>query len=539
MSNNNPWHTISTMSDAEKSCCDQPPDGSACCEPTHHENICCQQPANGAACCSPADKSGAGNIVQPILVSADKPTPKEDGPVAIIGGGPIGLAAAAHLQSRGERFILFEAGEQVGASIWSWRHIRIFSPWQYTVDSTAVSLLEAHGWKMPPPDTLPTGEEIIEQYLHPLANLPELKPHIHLNSRVVSVGRKGLDKMKTARRDNLPFVVRVEQTGKVRQFEARAVIDASGTWANPNPLGSGGIAADGEGAAAAHIFYGIPDVTGEHKPRYANKKVMVVGSGHSAMNALLDLVRLKEDYPATKIVWALRKEQLQTVYGGETSDALPARGALGARIREAVLSNGIQVFTPFYIHQLEVVDDSLNVRGIKDKQEAVISEVDEIITSTGARPDVSFLREVRFSLDPALESVPELAPLIDPNIHSCGTVRPHGEKELRQPEKDFYIVGMKSYGRAPTFLLATGYEQVRSVVAALVGDWEAAARVELNLPATGVCSSDPLAANGSSGGAACCSEEAPVEEITTVAVASSCCSPAVPNAVLQPANSCC
>ena len=47
---------------------------------------------------------------------------------------------------------------------------------------------------------------------------------------------------------------------------------------------------------------------------------------------------------------------------------------------------------------------------------------------------------------------------------------------------------MKSYGRAPTFLLATGYEQVRSIAAALAGDWTAARDVQLDLPETGVCS---------------------------------------------------
>ncbi|MDQ7864670.1 hypothetical protein RCO48_36945 [Peribacillus frigoritolerans] len=108
--------------------------------------------------------------------------------------------------------------------------------------------------------------------------------------------------------------------------------------------------------------------------------------------------------------------------------------------------------------------------------------------STGFRPDTSFLNEVRINLDSAVESINALAPLIDPNIHSCGTVRPHGEQELRHPEKNFYIVGMKSYGRAPTFLLATGYEQVRSVVAYLTGDVEGAKEVRLQLPETGVCS---------------------------------------------------
>jgi hypothetical protein len=115
-------------------------------------------------------------------------------------------------------------------------------------------------------------------------------------------------------------------------------------------------------------------------------------------------------------------------------------------------------------------------------------EVDELIVATGFRPDLSYLRELRISLDPALECPPSLAPLIDPNLHSCGTVRPHGARELAQPEPGFYFAGMKSYGRAPTFLMMTGYEQVRSIVADIAGDREAAERVELVLPETGVCS---------------------------------------------------
>lgn len=117
-------------------------------------------------------------------------------------------------------------------------------------------------------------------------------------------------------------------------------------------------------------------------------------------------------------------------------------------------------------------------------------DADVVVPCTGFRPDLDILRELRLSLDPAVEAPVELGPLIDPEFHSCGTVPPHGAKLLGHPEKDFYIVGMKSYGRAPTFLLATGYEQVRSVVAALAGDREAADAVQLELPETGVCSTD-------------------------------------------------
>ncbi|MOA15893.1 hypothetical protein D3C78_1360760 [compost metagenome] len=129
----------------------------------------------------------------------------------------------------------------------------------------------------------------------------------------------------------------------------------------------------------------------------------------------------------------------------------------------------------------------MTISGQNNERSMDLHGIDEIIVNTGSRPDFSFLRELRLSIDQATESVETLAPLIDPNVHSCGTVRPHGERELRHSEKDFYIVGMKSYGRAPTFLMATGYEQVRSVVAYLSGDYEAALKVELDLPETGVC----------------------------------------------------
>jgi hypothetical protein len=212
---------------------------------------------------------------------------------------------------------------------------------------------------------------------------------------------------------------------------------------------------------------------------------------------LLDLAELKRVEAATTLYWAMRGTNLARVYGGGEDDALPARGRLGTRIQAHVAAGAITLLAPFRIDSVTAAGQALIVSGeTPNGMESV--EVDEIITATGARPDLDMLRELRLDLDPALESTRQLAPMIDPNIHSCGTVRPHGEAELRHPEKDFYIAGMKSYGRAPTFLLATGYEQVRSVVAALAGDWEAARKVELTLPETGVCSSNP------GDGAACC-----------------------------------
>ncbi len=420
-------------------------------------------------------------------------------PVAVIGAGPVGLAAAAHLLERGETPIVFEAGAEIGANVLDWAHVRMFSPWEFTVDAASVRLLERNGWQMPPTDALPTGGELVRDYMQPLANTPELRDRIHTSARVIAVSRRDIDKMKDKGRDDAPFVLHVEyDNGDEALIEARAVIDASGTWHQPNPLGSGGLPAIGEKRNANHITYGIPDILGSAGQRYANKRVMVVGSGHSAINALLELAQLKADCPNTEITWAMRGTNLKQVFGGGEDDALPARGALGERVQAHVNTGAIDILSPFRIREIHAAAQGVDVTG-ETPDGYVTVNADEVIATTGARPDLAMLRELRLDVDASLESARTLAPMIDPNIHSCGTVPPHGEAELRHPEKDFYIVGMKSYGRAPTFLLATGYEQVRSVVAALVGDMEAARDVQLCLPETGVCSTDFI-----EDGDACC-----------------------------------
>jgi thioredoxin reductase len=421
-------------------------------------------------------------------------------PVAIIGAGPVGLAAAAHLATRRQPFVLFEAGHTVGSNVMSWKHIKVFSPWRYNIDKAARALLNQTTWQSPEDNGLPTGEEMYRDYFKPLSELEVIKPNLHLGTRVISVGRKNIDKMKTAGRDEAPYVIQVIKGTEIEQFEAKAVIDASGTWTSPNPVSSGGVYAFGELENQSRIFYGIPDILHEYENRYKDKSVLVVGSGHSSINVILELNKLKDKYPGTEIHWALRKKKISDVYGGQEADALAARGALGVMIEDLVETERVNVYTPFRIHQIINHDARLTIVGFQDGQKFALPGIDEIISNTGSRPDFSFLREVRLDIDPSLESVANIAELIDPNIHSCGTVRPHGEKELRQPEKDFYIVGSKSYGRAPTFLMATGYEQVRSVAAAIDGDMASAIDVELDLPETGVC-------NVNSGASACCGPE--------------------------------
>jgi hypothetical protein len=387
------------------------------------------------------------------------------------------------------------------------------------VDAQAGALLTAAGWRHPPEDAVPTGAELVEHYLEPLAALPSLASRIHLNARVVAVTRKGSDKVRTAGREALPFVLRVAgPDGGLRNIEARAVIDASGTWETPNPAGADGLPAIGEEAAAAHIATGIPDVLGKAQARYAGRTTAVIGSGHSALNALIELAMLREEAPDTRILWIVRKERIEAAFGGEELDGLPARGALGVQARTLVESGAVEILAPFRIAEIRKGDTKV-LRVLGDHGGRPTSLLaDELIVATGFRPDLTMLREIRLSLDPWLECAAGIGPLIDPNLHSCGTVRPHGAAELAHAEADFFIAGMKSYGRAPTFLLATGHEQVRSIAAALAGDMEAASRVELVLPETGVCNTRPLAA-------------APIR----IAAASSCCGGPAP----AEANACC
>jgi hypothetical protein len=432
-----------------------------------------------------------------------------DLPVAVIGAGPVGLATAAHLAERGLDFVVLESGPNVAAAIDEWRHVKLFSPWRYDIDSAARRLLQAAGgWTEPDLDALPTGGDLIDSYLTPLVKTPQLSDKIQYNAAVVAVTRVGFDRIRTAGRENAAFLVRLADGSELL---ASAVIDAAGTWRRPNVLGGSGIPARGENEVAEHISRALPDVLGRDRDRFAGRRTAVVGAGHSASTTLLDLAELAEQVPGTEVVWIVRGADQARTYGGGEADELPARGALGSRLKKLVQTGRVELVGSFRIESA--------TRSADGRVELAAGErrvvADTVVNSTGFRPDHDMVAELRLDLDPILGSTRALAPLIDPNQHSCGTVPPHGVDELAHPEPGYYAVGAKSYGRAPTFLLATGYEQARSVVAALAGDWTAARDVQLDLPETGVCSTD-LAYGDSSGEEAgsCCGPAPQAVEIS-------------------------
>ncbi|MGY4925176.1 FAD-dependent oxidoreductase [Streptomyces sp. 900105755] len=432
-------------------------------------------------------------------------------PIAVIGAGPVGLAAAAHLVERGLEPLVLEAGPSAGTAVRDWAHVRLFSPWAEVTDPAADKLLAPTGWVRPDGSAYPTGGDWAEQYLQPLADV--LSDKIRYGATVTGVARAGRDRIVDSGRDEQPFTLHIQHAdGREERITARAVIDASGTWSTPSPAGADGLPALGEKTAADRITYRVPDLGDPAvRVRYAGRRTAVVGSGASAFTALALLADLAKEEGGTHAVWILRRGIGANTYGGGEADQLPARGALGRRAKAAVEAGHASAVTGFRTQAVDRDGDQLVLVAEDGRR---LDPVDEVIVLTGLRPDLSFLSEVRLGLDERLQAPTALAPLIDPNVHSCGTVYPHGVGELSHPEQGIYLVGMKSYGRAPTFLAMTGYEQVRSVTAAIAGDWKAAERVELVLPESGVCGGAGLfdePDNAEQSGGGCCAAPATLQ----------------------------
>ncbi|GAA1221967.1 NAD(P)-binding domain-containing protein [Kitasatospora nipponensis] len=437
-------------------------------------------------------------------------------PVVVVGAGPIGLAAAAHLLEQGLEPLVLEAGSRAGTSVRAWGHVRLFSAWSELVDPAAARLLAATGWQHPEPKRYPTGAEWAELYLQPLADA--LGERVRYGTTVIGAARRGRDRVVDSGREDQPFTLHTRNAdGTEHRLTAAAIVDASGTVSGPGPLGSDGLPAAGERALADRISYLAPATADPAvRARHAGRRTAVVGSGHSALTALVTLAELAKDEPGTTAVWVLRRGAVGSAFGGGDADQLPARGALGLRAKEAVAAGHAEVVQGFRTEAVETDGDQLVLVADDGRR---IEHLDEVIGLTGFRPDHTWTSELRLGLDERLQAPVKLAPLIDPNQHSCGTVYPHGATELAHPEEGVYLAGMKSYGRAPTFLAMTGYEQVRSIAAALAGDHDAAARVELTLPDTGVCGgaglfAEPESAQGDGGG--CCSVPAP--EVLTIGI---------------------
>ncbi|AXV08357.1 putative secreted protein [Euzebya pacifica] len=430
------------------------------------------------------------SAITPAPTHSSAVQPTDATPVVVIGAGPIGLAAAAELVQREIPVVVLESGDTVAAGVRSWSHVRLFSEWSQLIAPSARALLEPTGWTESNPTAYPTGGEWADAYLQPLADALNSgdSDRVRTGHRVTAVSRLGRDLLSDTGRDTQPFVVRGTTPEGTFRLQAAAIVDASGTITSPNPLGADGLPADGELELADHLTHAVPDTTDPATAQqHAGRHTAVVGAGHSAMTALIGLADLARSQPGTRITWIRRRGLTADSFGGGAADQLAGRGALGLAAARTIEDGLVEVVEGFRTTAVRRDTSSPDRVALVAEDGRTVDDVDRVVVLTGFRPDLTLTSELRVDLDPSVQAPRALAPLIDPNVHSCGTVPPHGVAELAQPEPGLYTAGMKSYGRAPTFLALTGFEQVRSIVAAIAGDHESAARVELQLPETGVC----------------------------------------------------
>ncbi|HTM57505.1 MAG TPA: NAD-binding protein [Candidatus Udaeobacter sp.] len=399
--------------------------------------------------------------------------------LAVIGAGPIGLEAASAALDRGFDVHVFERGE-VGDHVLAWGHVPLFTPWRMNLGPSGRVRLEAQGWTAPDPASMPTGSELVTRGLAPLAGLPGMRERIHTHTQIVHVSRRGClkgDSIGADQRREFPFRLLARDAGGRESFlHAYSVIDASGVYGQPNWAGDGGIPARGELYLAPQMSYHVDDVRGLRRARHAGKRTLVIGGGASAATVVSDLLELANEAPGTSIAWATRRPASE-LYAPIRNDSLPARARLYEKARTLLGSADPRLIpiTGVVVEGFEFNSAThryrVTLRRVDDAAAPRIEEVDAVIVNTGFGPDDSIYRELQVHECYASRGPMKLAAaLLDSGAADCVTVPAFGADVLANPEPDFFILGNKSYGRNPHFLLETGYRQVSDVIEKLARD---------------------------------------------------------------------
>lgn len=394
--------------------------------------------------------------------------------LAILGAGPTGLEAALAAAQAGYPFTLYEAGEAVAAHVRDWGHVRLFSPWELDVSPRARARLAEQGHEVPSNGSCPTGAELVEKALAPLADLPEIRPHVRLGTRVIAVGREGLlkhEEIGTAERRRRPFRLLVRDShGRETVEHADVVLDCTGSYAIPNSLGDGGIPAPGERVLEEErpeaLAHRIPDVDRDEET-WAGQTVLLVGAGHSAQTAARDLARLAGKRPGTRVIWSLRR--VTPCFKPIPDDGLPERSRLIKQAGELARGGtpGLEVRSGEVV---EAIGPSGNgpvrvvLRKTDGREESV--EVDRILALTGSVGDHHLYRQLQVHECYATSGPMNLAAALLGDAGGsadCLAQTSHGVETLVNPEPGFFLLGSKSYGRNTTFLMRVGWEQVAEV----------------------------------------------------------------------------
>jgi hypothetical protein len=409
--------------------------------------------------------------------------------IAIIGGGPMGMEAALYGASAGFDVRLFERG-RLAENVRQWGYIGLFTEWKRSRSPLAVQMLEQRGHSLPDGESAPTGEELAH-YIQTLATLDPLRGRVSPQNEVVSITRAAClksDFLNDARRKDYPFQIVTRGIAGEKTHFFDAVIDATGVWQNPNPMGSGGAPCAGETALQKRIDYHIPDVPGRDRARFAGRHTLVIGSGHSAASTLRAVGDLFEEFPTTRLTWAVRRDVPPhgQPYTLTPEDSSPHRDALHRRANELARDARVD-FRPLTVVQSVRWNQKFFVELACGTTSETI-ECDNIAAHTGFRPGLELWRELQVRVHPATDAVGNLADAIIEQNRRAGTGLSTGYAEkaptppdkwrpiaggpelLHSGEPDFYVLGIKSYGRDAGFLMHNGLRQVRDAWQLISGD---------------------------------------------------------------------
>ena len=408
--------------------------------------------------------------------------------IAIIGGGPIGIEALLYGTMAGAGVQLFERG-RIGENVRQWGHVGLFTEWKRDRSPLAERLLRERGDELPDEESSPTGEQLAS-YLMRLAALPQLRNRIMPQTEVRSLTREGLlkhDLWGDPRRAFAPFRLLTSGIGgeKVRHFDA--VIDATGVYATLNWVGDGGAPCPGELGLQRTIDYQIPDVKGADQSRFASKRTVVVGTGHSAATTLLALADLLGQHSATRLTWVVRRGAAKdgSLYYIDPEDISSGRRQLGERANELAQSGRVDLR---FNTVVEAIERRANLFTVK-LSDGTSVECSNLVAGVGYRPDPTLWQELQISQHPASGGPGELARAIMESNKAAGVglstgyAQKSGEVSkpeaspthdplelLRLDEPNFYVIGIKSYGRDAGFLMQNGFRQVRDVYRLLCDD---------------------------------------------------------------------
>lgn len=415
--------------------------------------------------------------------------------IAILGTGPIGLEAAIYARFMGYKVDLYESG-QIAENVLRWGHVRMFSPFGMNRSTLGMAAIQAQNpsWQPPDDEDLLTGREWADGYLLPLAATDLIKSNIQTETRVLGVSRK--DQLKTELvgdedRDETPLLLLVEDKDGQRYAEADVVVDTTGTFGQPNKLGSGGLPAVGEREAAAAIRYDLPDVLGEDREQYADRHTLVVGAGYSAATSVVALKQLAEESPNTKVTWLVRGDRTAAEpIARIADDSLSQRDQLAQDAAAALAQPDSKIsFQPGSII------DSISAAAadtatadatgpltvtIRDASEGSEEEseivCDQIIANVGYHGDNSLYAQLQVHECFATGGPMKLAAALAGDTSAdCLKQSAAGVDALVTSEPNFYILGSKSYGRDNRFLVSIGLEQIRELFGLIGG------RATLNL----------------------------------------------------------